>query len=242
MLLTILYLLSLFSLQARYCMYGSFEVGATRRTAQGMPCEASLHTTGHGQRPPAVLASCKLGDVIKAELYSIEANALYVHELITCSDLFSMEEVATYSNKEVVARETEVEETYNSTEVEEMVKGEEGICSSMEVVVMEMEEVVTYSNKDVAAREMEVEETYYSMEVEEMVKGEDGICSSMEVVVMEMEEVVICSSKEEVEVGATAVVVTYNSKVMVAVGTCINKAAVVEEKHKCKACNQLLHV
>ncbi|CAL5426153.1 unnamed protein product [Camellia sinensis] len=51
----------------------------------------------------------------------------------------------------------------------------------------------------------------------------------MEVVVMEMEEVVICSSKEEVEVGATAVAVTYNSKVMVAVGTC-------------KACNQLLHV
>ncbi|CAL5352475.1 unnamed protein product [Camellia sinensis] len=67
------------------------------------------------------------------------------------------------------------------------------------------------------------------MEVEEMVKGEEGICSSMEVVVMEMEEVVICSSKEEVEVGATAVAVTYNSKVMVAVGTC-------------KACNQLLHV
>ncbi|CAL5352474.1 unnamed protein product [Camellia sinensis] len=62
-----------------------------------------------------------------------------------------------------------------------------------------------------------------------MVKGEEGICSSMEVVVMEMEEVVICSSKEEVEVGATAVAVTYNSKVMVVVGTC-------------KACNQLLHV
>ena len=29
-----LYLLSLFSLQARYCMYGSFKAGATRRTAQ----------------------------------------------------------------------------------------------------------------------------------------------------------------------------------------------------------------
>ena len=34
MLLTILYLLSLFSFQARYCMYGSFEAGATRRAAQ----------------------------------------------------------------------------------------------------------------------------------------------------------------------------------------------------------------
>ena len=34
LLLTILYLLSLFSLQARYCMYGWFEVGATRRAAQ----------------------------------------------------------------------------------------------------------------------------------------------------------------------------------------------------------------
>ena len=34
MFLTILYLLSLLSFQARYCMYGSFEAGATRRTAQ----------------------------------------------------------------------------------------------------------------------------------------------------------------------------------------------------------------
>ena len=34
MLLTILYLFSLLSFQARYCMYGSFEAGATRRTAQ----------------------------------------------------------------------------------------------------------------------------------------------------------------------------------------------------------------
>ena len=34
MLLTTLYLLSLFSLQARYCMYGSFEAGATGRAAQ----------------------------------------------------------------------------------------------------------------------------------------------------------------------------------------------------------------
>ena len=33
-LLTILYLYSLFSLQARYCMYGSFEAGATRRAGQ----------------------------------------------------------------------------------------------------------------------------------------------------------------------------------------------------------------